>query len=417
MPFAWNQQDSLRLVDALFTATSAVCVTGLTTVNTADFSFWGQLILLILIQAGGLGIISFTTIYIILPRKRISLKNLEIIKSFSLDSVENKPQRIIRQIILFTLCVETLGFVILYFFFRPLVGDKALFTSIFHSISAFCNAGFSLFRNNLEGYTAHTGISLTVAVLVILGGMGFIVYQDIGKKLTGARKNISYHSRLVILITVIMIVSATVIFFVLEFRNSLTQYPVGIKWLASFFQAVTPRTAGFNTIPQQSLSFPSKLITLPLMFIGGSSGSIAGGIKITTVFLVIMLIIKERDVHDEICVLKRKIPSAVLSNASIFTIRAFLILFTCIFLLTITEHLGHSSHEPSFISLIFESFSAFGTVGLSLGITPSLSRLGRLIIIFTMFSGRVGLISIAMGRAEKISALRVDYPRGEVLIG
>ena len=417
LPFSWQNPTPLRLIDSFFTATSAVCVTGLITVNTADYSFWGQIIILILIQGGGLGIISFTTVYIILPRRRISLKNIEIIKSYTLDSVENQPKNIIRQIILLTLSIETIGTIALYLNFRPLFDDGAVFASVFHAISAFCNAGFSIFPNSLENYSGHWGINLSIAVLVILGGLGFIVFQDIGKKIARTKRTISFHSKIVLVLTGVFVVTAVIVYFLLEREGAFRHLSPAQKWLAAFFQAITPRTAGFNTIAQNELSVPSQVFTLPLMFIGGSSGSIAGGIKITTIFLVFMLILRERDARDEINLFNRKIPSGILSNAAVFVVRALLILFTSIFLLTMTEHIGGASQDKSLMALVFESFSAFGTVGLTLGITPSLTSAGKIIIILTMFAGRVGLISIAMGGTDKISALHIDYPKGEVMIG
>jgi trk system potassium uptake protein TrkH len=417
-PFAWGQGGRIKIVDSLFTATSAVCVTGLITVNTADFSFWGQLIILMLIQTGGLGIISFTTLYIIFRGRKISLYSRNVIRSYSIHSVEFEPTKIVRQIVLLTFSVEAIGAVLLYLSFRRSLSARAVFASIFHSVSAFCNAGFSIFRNSLEDYAADPAVSFTVMGLIVLGGLGFIVFVNIGKTLRTRNKNeISYHTKIVLIVTSVLLVTATLLYFLFERRNALAGLNLGQKITAALFQAVTPRTAGFNTIPQDSLSFPSKLLTLPLMFIGGAPGSIAGGIKVTTIFLVLMLVIRERDFHDEVKVLRRKISSQVLSDASTFTIRAFLILFISFFLLTITENLTPGSRASSFFPLMFESFSAFGTVGLSMGVTPSLTTAGKLIIIFTMFAGRVGLISMAMGLPEKFRPHEVDYPKGEVMIG
>jgi trk system potassium uptake protein TrkH len=417
-PFTWGSGGRIGLVDAFFTATSAVCVTGLITVNTADYSIWGKIIILILIQLGGLGIISFTTLYIILRGRKISLKSHNAIRSYSISSVEHEPVSIIRQIILYTFSIELVGAVLLYLSFRNTLENDIIFASIFHAVSAFCNAGFSVFRNSLENFVNHAGVNFTVTLLIILGGLGFIVFVDIGKSIgSRKRKTLSYHTKIVLIATFTLLVLGTIFYFLFERNNTLKDYSLAQKWMASFFQAVTPRTAGFNTIPQNSLSFPSKIFTLPLMFVGGASGSIAGGIKVTTMFLVIVLIFKERDIYDEVSVLRRKISSKALSDASIFTIRAFLILFISIFLLTIAESFGRSSHDISVFPMIFESFSAFGTVGLSMGITSSLTTVGKIVIIFTMFAGRVGLISMAMGFREKYSAHEVDFPQGEVMIG
>jgi trk system potassium uptake protein TrkH len=416
-PFAWGGRERLKLIDCLFTATSAACVTGLITVDTAQYTLAGKIIVLLLIQSGGLGIISFSTIYILLPRKRISLKNIKAITAFSLNFIESEPKRIVRRIILFTLITEAAGSLLLYLSFRHSVHSPALFTSIFHAVSAFCNAGFSLFSDNLEGYFSDTTVCLIIAVLVVLGGLGFIILLDVEKTLVQKRRRISYHTKIVLYMTFFLLSVATLFYFVFESSNSLRGYSLGQRLLASFFQAVTPRTAGFNTIAQTNLSFPSKLFTLPLMFIGGASGSIAGGIKVTTVFLVVLLALKGRDINDEICVFKRKVPSRILSDASVFANRAVLILFVSIFLLVITEHVGRLQQGGLFLPLIFECFSAFGTVGLSLGVTSHLSLAGKIVIICTMFAGRVGLISMAMGGSEKYSPYHIDYPREEVMIG
>jgi trk system potassium uptake protein TrkH len=237
------------------------------------------------------------------------------------------------------------------------------------------------------------------------------------KSLLKKRRRLSYHTKIVLFVTLFLLVLGTGFYLFFEYNNSLRGLSFAQKVLASFFQAVTPRTAGFNTIDQASLSFPSKIFTLPLMFVGGAPASIAGGIKVTTVFLVILLALRERDTREEIRLMKRKIPSDVLSNASVFTIRAFFILFVSIFVLILTEHVGRPRTDVALLPLVFESISAFGTVGLSLGVTSSLSAAGKAVIVCTMFAGRVGLISIAMRPSEKYSPYEIDYPREEVMIG
>jgi len=418
LPPAWGRAGRVVFVDALFTATSAVCVTGLITINTADFSFWGQLIILLLIQIGGLGIISFTTIFIIFRGRKISLYSHNVIRAFSIRSVEFEPTRIVRQIVLLTFSIEAIGAGLLYLSFRHTLEDGALFAGIFHAVSAFCNAGFSIFPNSLESYATHAGVSFTVMALIVLGGLGFIVFVNVGRTLsTGRGREISYHTKIVLLMTGGLILLGMLLYYAFESGHSLRGFTVGQRLMASLFQAITPRTAGFNTIPQNAMSFPSKLLTLPLMFIGGAPGSIAGGIKVTTIFLVLILVLRERDIYDEVSIMKRKISSQVLSDASAFTVRAFLILFLSFFLLTITENVPSGSESAGFFPLMFESFSAFGTVGLSMGVTSSLTAAGKVVIIVTMFAGRVGLISMAMGLPEKFRAHEVDYPRGEVMIG
>jgi trk system potassium uptake protein TrkH len=417
LPAAWAGNEELKLVDRLFTATSAVCVTGLITVDTAEYTLAGQIIILLLIQAGGLGIISFSTIYILLPLKRISLRNRNAISTFVLDFIESEPKLIVRKIILFTLTAEAIGTFLLYLSFRRTESKGAFFTSLFHAVSAFCNAGFSTFSTNLEAYFSNAAVCLVISFLVILGGLGFITLLDVEKTLVKKRRKFSLHTKIVLFVTVLLLVGGTAFYFVFESTGSLKGYPSEQRLLASFFQAVTPRTAGFNTIPQDSLSYPSKLFTIPLMFVGGAPGSIAGGIKVTTFFLVALLALRGRDANQEISAFKRKIPSRILTDASVFANRAVFILFLSIFTLVISENIAGTYPGKSLLPLIFESFSAFGTVGLSLGITPHLSVAGKMVIVSTMFAGRVGLISIAMGGEEKYSPYRIDYPREEVMIG
>lgn len=417
LDISWHGQSKLDFIDALFTATSAVCVTGLITVKTADYSLIGQIIIMFLIQAGGLGIISFSTIYLALPARRISLKSRKVIREYYIDSVETEPLKIIKQIIIITIIIELLGTSILFLVFSRTVPGNSIFASLFHSVSAFCNAGFSLFSNNLEDYINNPVVSLTVAMLIVLGGIGFVVLQDIGRKIKNFKRKLALHTKIVLLATALLIVLGACLFFIFEFNNTLKSLSLGNKIIASLFQSITPRTAGFNTINQQALSFPSKVFTLPLMFIGGASGSIAGGIRVTTFFIVLLVALWGSGRKSEFHIFKRKISKIAVSRAAMFTIKAFLLVFSSVFLLTISELFFFNTGNKNFLSVVFETFSAFGTVGLSLGITSSLSIMGKIVIIFTMFSGRVGLISMAMPEPGRQSKCNYDYPTGEVLIG
>lgn len=422
LPISWNGNGRLSLINAAFTATSAVCVTGLITVQTADYSIWGKIVILLLIQFGGLGIISFTTIYLAVPARKISLKRRNEVQEYYLSSVETDPKKIIKQIVIFTVIIEIIGTILLA---KPLsvnVKHGLLFVSLFHSVSAFCNAGFSLFRNNLEDYTSVSMVNITVIFLIIFGGLGFVVLQDAKRKIFGENRRLTLHTKIVLLMTAALIIAGALFYYIFEYNTSLKSLSQGGRILASFFQSVTTRTAGFNSVTQSSLSVPSKVLTLPLMFIGGSSGSIAGGIKVTTFFIVLIVALHGTDSKGEVKLFNEKISAENLSRAQNFAIKAIIILFTSIFLLTITElhHFGRNVsflEGKEFLSIVFESFSAFGTVGLSLGLTPNLSVPGKIVIMGTMFAGRVGLISIAMPRIRKYSEYLVDYPRGEVLIG
>jgi trk system potassium uptake protein TrkH len=411
-PVSWNGPDELSFLDAFFTATSAVCVTGLITVDTALYSRFGKVVILFLIQTGGLGIISFTTLYLAMPGRRISFRSIGIIRGYYLDSVEHKAEHIIRNIVLTTIVIELAGSFIIYAGFRRQANYTYL-NALFHSVSAFCNAGFSLFSSNLEAFPRNRLVSSGVMVLIVLGGLGFVVLQDVAARAAGLRKRLHTHSRIVLLATSFLILAGAIAFLLLERRGAFSELRSGEKVTAAFFQSITTRTAGFNTVSQPELSLPSKVITLPLMFIGGASGSIAGGVKVTTVFLVLLGVFGSGDESSEIRFGKRMISRENLRNASMFVVKAMLILFTSILLLCITE----ARNESDFLIIVFESFSAFGTVGLSLGLTPGLTAIGKCIIIVTMFAGRVGLISLAMNLPRKSVERHIKYPEGEVLIG
>jgi trk system potassium uptake protein TrkH len=416
-PFAWEGNNRLSFIDALFTATSATCVTGLITVDTSQFSLFGKIIILLLIQTGGMGIISFTTMYLALPSKRISFKNRKVIREYYLDSVETDPKDIIKQIIFFTLLIEAAGALLLYIDFKPTVDQHPILFSVFHSISAFCNAGFSLFSKNLEGYTRTPLINITIMILIIMGGLGFVVLRDLAKRIGNRKKTLTVHTKIMITCTVTLIVMAAIFFFIIENNHAYKSLNLGEKIMASVFQAITPRTAGFDTVAQNTLSAPSKYITLPLMFIGGGSGSAAGGIKVTTFFIVLIAAMWNPRRRGSLVLFKNEIGSDKVVRAILLFIKALLIVGVCVLLLCITELTLTPAANKDFFKIVFESFSAFGTVGLSLGITSSLSFLGKIVIICTMFAGRVGLISMAMPQPQEQAEHLIEYPKGEVLLG
>jgi trk system potassium uptake protein len=396
LPVSWNGNVPLNYIDALFTSTSAVCVTGLTSVNTADYTFWGQFVIMLLIQVGGLGIITITTIYIVLPKSKINFNNQKMIQEYFLFSVESRPVSIVRRIIFITLVIELIGAVLLYLEFRNSAPDGAIFISFFHSISAFCNAGFSTFGSNLEGYASNPLINSVIPGLIIFGGLGYVVIQDVVLVLLKKKRQLTLYSKIMLLSTGALILLGALSFLILENNTSQKGFGAGERIMASFFQAVTPRTAGFDTINQDSLTLPSKLLTILLMFIGGGSGSTAGGIKVATFTLAILAIFRGTDANGNLRVFKRKINAQSVRSSLVFFIRAMALLFVVIFLVSVFEHIFSPDNPKSLLSIVFESFSAFGTVGLSVGITPFLSVPGKIIIICTMFFGRVGLITIAM---------------------
>jgi trk system potassium uptake protein TrkH len=416
LPISWGGAQRLHLIDALFTATSAVCVTGLITVDTPTYGALGRIMILILIQAGGLGIITFSTIYLARPRGRISLIRHRVIRGYYLESSGLNTMAIIRRIVAVTLSFELIGTLILYRAFRTTVSENRLFVSLFHAVSAFCNAGFSLFSNNLGGYTTDALVNLTIMILIIFGGLGFVVLQDVAAAGMVKNRRLSLHSKIVFLMSGILLVFASGFYLAFEAGRSMAHLTGGQKILAALFQAVTPRTAGFNTIPQGNLSIPSKTLTMLLMFIGGGSGSIAGGIKVNTFFIVLLMLFQGPDSRGEVTVFKRKIPGDRVFHATMFMLKALLLLFGSFLLLTITE-LRLAGHRIDVFSLIFETFSAFGTVGLSLGATPGLTGVGKLVLVVTMFMGRIGLLALAIPRSRPYPVQILDHPQGEVLIG
>ncbi len=413
LPFSWKGPEPLRWIDALFTATSAVCVTGLVSVDTALYTRLGQFFIALLIQTGGLGIIAFATMYIVIPRKRISLMNRGIIKDFYVDEVENKPKVIIRDILLLTLTIELIGAGLLYTRFRNY--EQGLFISLFHAVSAFCNAGFSTFSTNLEDFKLDPLVNYTIAGLITLGGIGFLVMRDVGNRIFRNGKRLSHHSKTVLAVSTFLIISGALVFFFMEKNGSMKGMTVLQRITASIFQSVTPRTAGFDTIPQNTLSHGSVLVTMLLMFIGASPASTGGGIKTTTFFIIVLAGFRDVDAKDKINLDGRSIPARKVIKALSIAVKGLAIVFTAVILLLVAETAANKSVQ--LVEIVFEVISAFGTVGLSLGLTPGLSDLGKLILVATMFSGRVGLFAMSLPRPAKAVEHFAELPTTDLLIG
>ncbi len=416
IPMAWGGDGPLSLIDAFFTAVSAVCVTGLITVDTAQYTIFGKTVIMGLIQAGGLGIITFTTIFLALPRRRLSFHSMKIVKGYYIDTVEFRAGHIVRNIVLMAFAFEAAGAAALHYSFRITDHSSTLFNAAFHSISAFCNAGFSLYSDSLESHILNPWVSVSTMLLIVLGGLGFVVLHDIRRRWRlKSPQRLSIHTKVVLTATVVLIVAGALIYFLLERNGVLAGLSPAKAAIAAVFQSVTTRTAGFNTVVQADMQLPSKIWTLPLMFIGGAPGSIAGGVKVTTAVLVIVNAFRGIDSKQELRIGHRRIGRATLANAASFVTKAILLVFISVIFLSIAE-MGRA-YQPSFLELLFETVSAFGTVGLSLGITGDLSTWGKLLIICTMFAGRVGLVSMAMKRPGRYVERHVDMPEGDVLIG
>lgn len=417
LPLSWTGPARLRYVDALFTATSAVCVTGLTSVDTTLYSSFGRVVIMLLIQFGGLGIITFMTVFLAAPRGKISLVNRKLIGDYFLEGLAQGPQQIIRKVILFTLVIELAGSLLLFTVFRRTVAHGAYFASLFHAVSAFCNAGFSLFSNSLESYVVDPVVNLTITTLIVLGGLGFVVHEDLLGWIAGRRKRLSVHTRVVLRVTAGLALAGTVGFLILEWSGCMRGLAAPQKVMAALFASVTPRTAGFDTILPADFSMPSRFLTMVLMYIGASPASTGGGIKTTTFFIVIVMILRGVDAHEDIRIFGRKVSTASVGRAMVYGLRALAVIVLATMVLTVSEGILDPRGTKLFVEVVYEVFSAFGTVGLSLGLTPVLTDVGKVVIILTMIAGRVGMAALAITPPRRIPQQVVDVLEEEVLVG
>jgi trk system potassium uptake protein TrkH len=417
IPVAWNGPERLPYIDALFTATSAVCVTGLTSVDTSQYSGFGRVVVMLLIQFGGLGLITFMTIFLATPRRRISFASRKLIGDYYVGSVEVNPRKIVRSVLIFTFSIEVAGALCMLPVFLRTVGGRGGFYAIFHAVSAFCNAGFALFTDNLEGYVANPVINFTIMGLIVVGGLGFVVIEDVVKRLVGKRRRLTLHSRLVLVVTAALIAGGAVVYLVLEANNAYRGMGPMQRVMTALLQCITPRTAGFDTVNQATLTEPSKFFTMFLMYIGASPASTGGGIKTTTFFIVLVMILRGTSAHEDVHAFGRRVSADSIARGMTYALRAIAILALSIFALTVSELLVRPSMDKSLLAVAFEAFSAFGTVGLSLGLTPSLTVVGKLIIILTMFAGRVGMAALAVSLPRRLPERVVGVPEAEVLIG
>lgn len=422
-PAFYSDGMPIPLIDSIFTTVSAMCVTGLSTVDMSVFSNSGFLLILLLIEAGGLGLVSFFTIYLALDAKKISLLNRNIIKDYFTEEQQIETKQIIREIIFFTLFIQFLGALLLSLLLKFHGEENYIFYGIFISVSAFCNAGFSPYSESLSSFTNSPVFLLTVSLIIILGGLGFSVMSNIFftlKKQNGKKRTIlSLHSKIVLFTTFILIAGGTAFFFIFEYNGAYKNLSFSSALLNAFFQSVTLRTAGFETVSQNSFSAHSTVLSDIFMLIGGSPGSMAGGIKTTTFFLLLTLAYKSIHDKNSPSIFHRDISESSTSKATSIFIKAICFLSVMIILLLISEQKSIKNGIFSESSLIFEAFSAFATVGLSKGITGLLSNSGKIIIIFLMFAGRTGITFIALNnfsRKNNIKSL-TDYPEEDVLLG
>ena len=412
LPVASSGGKSIELLDAVFTATSATCVTGLIVLDTGnDFSIFGQWVILILFQIGGLGIMTFSTMFAFLLGRKISLRQRLIIQESLNQFSVGGLVRLAKYIIVFTIFFEGLGTVFLYLHWHQLAGiHNPFFLSFFHAVSAFCNAGFSLFSDSLEQFNLNIGINLIFSILIVFGGIGFLVLVELFE--FPKRQRLSLHSKMVLVVTIILIVIGTLGIFLLERNNSDTLQPLMLKGriLGSLFQSTTARTAGFNTIPIGQLGNATLFLIIVLMFIGASPTSTGGGIKTTTFSIAFLWMYYTLKGRRHLYLFCRQISNKILSNA-------WAILMLSMSWIFITTLLISYFEEFDFIELLFEIVSAFGTVGLSTGITSQLSPAGKIIIILTMFLGRLGPLSLALSLIVDRHPESIQYPEEHVMVG
>lgn len=410
---------SISLVDALFTATSAVCVTGLIVVDTGTyFSGVGHALILILIQIGGLGLITFATFFAAVLRGGLGVRESLVVRGMiSFESI-GRIGRALRYVIGITFVLEAVGALALYFSTRfdfASVGE-AVRSSVFHSISAFCNAGLSLNSMSFERYAASVPVNAVMTSLIVLGGLGFPVLMVMLHKRTllarGRTEGRAWpvHTRIVIGMTAALLVFGALSFLALEWDGALAGRPIGEKLLASWFGSVTARTAGFNTVPTAALAVPTLFLLAALMFIGGSPGGTAGGVKTVTFSLVLGSIRTMFSGTGRVELFRRRIPDWLVREAQAVVAMGIIVVTAGVLILLIVEDLSLSD-------ALFEVVSAFGTVGLSTGITPTLSAAGKVVLIVMMLTGRIGPLTLALALAQRRAQPLYDYPEERVFIG
>lgn len=403
----------IEYIDALFVSTTSVCVTGLTPVVIAEqFTMFGQVVIMCLIQIGGLGLMSFLVLLLVAIGKKINLSNRLILKeTLNLDNFNGLVNLLIR-IFKYTFIFELIGAILLCIQFIPEFGiSKGIFYSVFHSISAFCNAGIDILGDNsLIDYSGNFIVNITLMMLIIIGGLGFTVWTDIADGIRNKIKNkLSYkkvfkeltlHTKLVLITTIVLLVYGTILIFSFEYSNNTTMAndSIGEKLLKSTFESTTLRTAGFSSMPQKEMTTASKFVSLCYMFVGGSPGSTAGGIKTVTLFIMLLLIMTFIIDKDDVHIFKKSITTSAIKRAIVvFAVSIFIVIFATMALL-VTESIFKEDrysadlaalYTPSFMDILFEVVSAFATVGLTLDLTYRLTIGGKIIIMLLMFIGRL----------------------------
>ena len=412
LPIFTKSGKSTNLIDSMFVAASASCVTGLTTVNTAEhWNSYGHLLILFLIQIGGLGVMTLATLFPLLLRKKIGLKSRQILKEqLNIDSLQG-IMKLFKYVLVFTFLVEFLGAFLLSLRFVPIFGmGKGWWYSIFHSISAFCNAGFDILGDSIYPYRNDTLINVTLISLVVIGGLGFMVTAELFRK--RSFKKLSTHAKLVLIISAFLIVIGSLAFYLIERQAGGVLYQEGIKnsILQSTFQSVSARTAGFYSVKLNQMHDTSVIFLSVLMVIGGSPGSTAGGLKTTTFGVLVLSTISIFKQEDEVKIFNKHIDSKTIRKALAIIMVYFGLIFLVIFILSLSENF-------KVLDIFYEVASAFGTVGASRGITGDFSKIGKILITLSMYLGRIGPMTMAYSIGLKSKTKYIRYPEANISIG
>ena len=422
LPISTKSGESVGYLDALFTATTSTCVTGLVTLPTVTtWSWFGQIVILLLIQIGGLGVITIFAGIMIALNKRFGLKESQLIQdAFNLNSLSGLA-KFVKRVILGTLIVEGIGAILYMFVFIPDYGARGIWISIFNSVSAFCNAGIDIIaENSLVGYATNPLINAVMETLIILGGLGYIVWWDVVRVLKDWKRlklkcfqKLTLHSKIVLSITAILVFGGAALLLAFEYNNPLTigNYSFFDKMQVALFQSVTTRTAGFATVAQENLTNPSAILCLLLMFIGGSPAGTAGGIKTVTIVVLIATAYTTIKNKNEVSLFNRDLTRQTVRKAVAVSGMSFCIMFVSTILLSLVT-------DAAALDILYETVSATATVGLTRNLTGILNAWGKIIIIFTMYLGRVGPISLAfMFKSRKETVNIVKNPTEEISVG
>ena len=424
LPAAAANGQATPYIDSLFTATTSVCVTGLIVETTmTHWSIFGQAVILVLVQIGGLGVVTITTGMFFVIGRRITLGNRILIQeSLGLNTMTGLVS-LVKKILLGTTIIEGMGAVFYATQFVPEFGwGYGIWAAVFNSVSAFCNAGMDIVReDSLRSYVTNPVMNFTTMALIILGGLGFIVWKDLWQSLKKILKDkipvkrvikqLRFQTKIVLSVSFFLIMFGTILIFLFEYNNPATMKDLSLpgKIMASLFQSVTTRTAGFETVAQGALTDASSLVSMFMMIIGGSPAGTAGGVKTVTFAILVFCVVSVAKQEESISLFKRRVPNGLLSKALAIIVINLIVLMTSVLLLLVFDH-------GSFIESCYECVSALATVGLTKGLTPNLTIAGKVIIIITMYLGRVGPISMAIGFSQKNKKKKVVYPEQDLIL-